>query len=346
MALRFSDVRDQIALIGPALDPGKVTVFSIFRDEMYFLPAFFDHYRGLGVEQFVIVDDHSEDGTTAYLDAQDDCIRVHSALRYGSEIEVLEPSGRKRMQRAGVYFKGAIPQALMPGRFTTYVDADEFLILPPGVSTLGEVEARLRADGDVAALAPMVEFFPADVAGFGVMDAPTTFTDLLARSPFFEAAPLIMPNPGVGKPTFLNQSKSVALMEAFDVLPAPPARSLVDRILGRKPKKSESFFQSARHKTPIVCHSEQTFMVGTHDTNRVASQTVMPALAHFVFTPQFGQKVQRALDWGSHAHGASKYRFYAALLKKMAVKPDAFLGPQSIRYEGPEQFMDAGLIRW
>lgn len=139
-------------------------MFSIFRDEMYFAPAFFAHYRAMGVEQFLIFDDKSTDGTSAFLDAQPDCIRITSDLRYGDEIVVKEAEGTRK-RRAGIYFKGAIPQVLMPGRFVTYVDADEFLILPPGVTRLDEITARLDAEGDTAGLCDAGRVLPARYRG-------------------------------------------------------------------------------------------------------------------------------------------------------------------------------------
>lgn len=346
MPLALVDAADLIRLSGALLDPGKTSVFSIFRDEMYFAPAFFAHYRAMGVEQFFIFDDKSTDGTTAFLDAQPDCIRITSDLRYGDEVLVNEPGG-KRKRRAGVYFKGAIPQVLMPGRFVTYVDADEFLILPPGVTRLDEITDRLDAEGATAAFATLVEFFPRDTSGFDTVDAPQGFDDLIAASPYFDAVPLLRPVPGEAAPEFLAQSKSVRLMEAFDLLPKEPPRKrgFWDRILGRK-RQDSSFHQSPRHKTPIVRHSETTFMVGTHNINHAPSMTVMPTIAHFVFTPQFGRKVARALEWGSHANGASKYRFYAALLERLGQQEDGFLEPHSVRYERPEQLIACGLMRW
>ncbi len=48
-------------------------MFSVVRNEMYFLPHFLQHYRTLGVRDFWFLDDRSEDGTREFLLAQSDC---------------------------------------------------------------------------------------------------------------------------------------------------------------------------------------------------------------------------------------------------------------------------------
>ena len=67
------------------------TLFAVMRNEMYFLPAFLAHYRALGVKQFVIVDDASDDGTTQYLAAQPDCCSGMSEHRYGARVSISDP---------------------------------------------------------------------------------------------------------------------------------------------------------------------------------------------------------------------------------------------------------------
>ncbi len=52
--------------------PGDILAFSTIRNEMARLPHFLDHYRALGVGQFLIVDNASDDGTADYLAAQPD----------------------------------------------------------------------------------------------------------------------------------------------------------------------------------------------------------------------------------------------------------------------------------
>ena len=62
--------RKQIASIVDRTDqiaPDAILAFVTVRNEMIRLPYFLDHYRGLGVDHFLIVDNGSDDGTAAFL---------------------------------------------------------------------------------------------------------------------------------------------------------------------------------------------------------------------------------------------------------------------------------------
>lgn len=52
----------------------QIVLFSTIRNEMDFLPWFFDYYRGIGVNRFVIIDNGSDDGSTEYAAQQNDAI--------------------------------------------------------------------------------------------------------------------------------------------------------------------------------------------------------------------------------------------------------------------------------
>ena len=47
----------------PMLGSYAATVCAIVHDEMFFLQAFLAHYRRLGADRFIILDDCSTDGT-------------------------------------------------------------------------------------------------------------------------------------------------------------------------------------------------------------------------------------------------------------------------------------------
>ena len=64
----LSAVADRTA----AIRPGDILAFVTVRNEILRLPHFFDHYRRLGVGHFLIVDNGSDDGSRAFLQAQPD----------------------------------------------------------------------------------------------------------------------------------------------------------------------------------------------------------------------------------------------------------------------------------
>ena len=60
----------------PMLGSYAATVCVIVHDEMFFLPAFLAHYRRLGADRFIVLDDRSTDGTRAFLAGEPDVMVV------------------------------------------------------------------------------------------------------------------------------------------------------------------------------------------------------------------------------------------------------------------------------
>src|SRR5579871_222638 len=58
-------------------------VLSVVRNESLRLPYLLTHYRRLGFDRFIFVDNGSTDGTTELLLQQPDCAVVHTKDRFG-----------------------------------------------------------------------------------------------------------------------------------------------------------------------------------------------------------------------------------------------------------------------
>ncbi|AWB50495.1 hypothetical protein HYN69_17935 (plasmid) [Gemmobacter aquarius] len=94
-----------------------VTVFAVVFNGIDYLDAFFDHYRRLGVRQFVIVDNGSNDGTREYLCAQPDVIAYDQTDSF-------------RASAHGVAWINPLIQTHAQGRWALFVDIDEHLVFP------------------------------------------------------------------------------------------------------------------------------------------------------------------------------------------------------------------------
>ena len=145
---------------GPRNEQG-IGLFSMVRDELYFLPRFFEHYRTLGVTDFAIYDDRSADGTTEYLVAQPDCTVVTGPYRFDTTFGVM-PTGLPK--KFFDYVKEVLPDSFFGGRWALTVDADEFLFLPSGFSDLGKFTAFLESEKRLYASGPMVDLYPQRLA--------------------------------------------------------------------------------------------------------------------------------------------------------------------------------------
>lgn len=331
-------------VVSGALDPARLTLFSTMKNEMGFLPAWLAHHRAIGFEQFLIWDDGSDDGSSDYLATQSDVVVMRSDLSFGALLRYRDPDGGEREERAGTYFKIALPHLFFDGAFVGYVDADEFLILPPGVASIAEVVARLAKGGAPSAVASVVEFFPAAASGLeGAL--PQSFAELLAAYPYFQCEALVDLQAGA-QPDLLGESKTSRLFRAFDVKPKVVRRGWQRIWMSSKDKKAQAFQKSPRHKTPLVRRDAQSRLTGSHYGNLPPSSEVLLTVAHFVFTAQFAAKIARATEWGAHANGAAKYRYYAELLENMRGVEDGFLDENSVAYDGPQQLIDCGLMRW
>src|SRR5579885_3673851 len=98
-----------------------LALFSVIRDEDYFLPFFFDHYRRLGVDTFLIYDDRSGEATRTFLEAQPDCSIVESGHSFGDVFGVGRSLGPRRLPTA---LREAAPMWAFPDRWVITVDAD------------------------------------------------------------------------------------------------------------------------------------------------------------------------------------------------------------------------------
>nr|WP_158965980.1 glycosyltransferase family 2 protein [Chachezhania sediminis] len=97
--------------------PGAILVFACVRNEAARLPYFLEHYRKLGVDHFLIVDNSSDDGTRAFLKAQPDL----SLWRTGSSYKAA---------RFGMDWLTWLMIRHGHDHWCLTVDADELLIYP------------------------------------------------------------------------------------------------------------------------------------------------------------------------------------------------------------------------
>jgi hypothetical protein len=97
--------------------PGRVVVFAVVFNGIDHLQPFLDHYRRLGVQGFVIVDNGSTDGTRELLAGQPDVL-LH------------DQPGSFRAAAHGVAWINPLIQEHARGRWALFVDIDEHLVYP------------------------------------------------------------------------------------------------------------------------------------------------------------------------------------------------------------------------
>lgn len=70
---RFASAVEHLHGAGFTVPKGEVLAIVLVRDGAYYLDAFFDYYRRLGIRHFAFIDNGSTDETIARIKQQDGC---------------------------------------------------------------------------------------------------------------------------------------------------------------------------------------------------------------------------------------------------------------------------------
>lgn len=130
------------------ISPGDILGIAVLRNEMARLPYFLQHYRDLGVSQFLIVDNESTDDSAAYLQEQPDVSLWQTGASY-------------RDSRFGVDWAGWLLMRYGHGHWCLTVDADEILTYPHADQrSLADLTRWLDQRGAKAFGAMMLDMYP------------------------------------------------------------------------------------------------------------------------------------------------------------------------------------------
>ena len=340
-AISATDLALSVAFDRPVRN-GPLTLFAVMRNEMYFLPAFLAHYRGLGIEQFVIVDDASDDGTGAYLASQPDCCRGITPIRFGAHVAITDPSHGGLSGRAGPILKRVVPDHYLHGRHVVIADADEFLLLPRAIPRLPDLVALMERRGWKSVASTLIDFYPATLAELEEPAPPADADELFRRFGLFDAVPFMSLLPG-RQPVKTGQTATERLFRLCGIRNVPPALDVLPRWLTERLPLGPP--GAAWFKTPVIRYDGATFMVASHAANVPPPPDIMLAMAHFKFNGDTWRKIQSAIRLRSHARKGQKYAHYEEMLRRMQQRGLDFAGSVTARYTGPEQLVSAGLMK-
>lgn len=142
--LHLRTVVDRTDTIAPA----DILAVVVLRNEITRLPYFLDHYRRLGVAQFLVVDNDSDDGSGDYLAAQPDVSLWHTTQSYHAA-------------RFGLDWLTWLQIKYAHGHWCLMVDADELLIYSGDEKhDLQDLTSCLDGQGRVGFGALMLDLYP------------------------------------------------------------------------------------------------------------------------------------------------------------------------------------------
>lgn len=131
-----------------AIRRGAILCFATMRNEAVRLPHFLDHYRRLGVDHFLIVDNGSDDGTA-------------EMLAEAPDVSLWRTESAYREARFGMDWLTLLQRRHGHGHWCLTVDADEILIYPEWERRgLGDLTAWLDREKIPAMGAVMLDLYP------------------------------------------------------------------------------------------------------------------------------------------------------------------------------------------
>ena len=335
---------DGLAPIGapPALAEGDIVALMVARNEALRLPSALRHLRSLGVDRVLIVDNRSTDGTRE-IAARDG--RVH----------LVDAPGSYAGSNFGVDWTNAVLDRYARGHWALVVDADELLVFP-GSDRPGALRALCRhldAIGSEALPTVLLDCFPEEP----LRDLRFRSGDeLLAAAPWFEPTPLrrepsehfpyVQQFGGLRERLFFPEADPrrpgrFAHQKLYNLFWRLPALRASERFRALAPKRSPN-----ATKVPLMKWREGAGLVSsTHMLRPMALAPEQPSgvLLHFKFLQDFHARAEDAVARGAHYDGSREYRRYLEALER---NPAFSLhSGRSVRYAGPDQLVELGLMR-
>ncbi len=153
------------------IKPSDIPLFCTVYNEMLRLPSLLEHYRKLGVTQFIFVDNNSDDGSSEFLLKQPDCYVFWTNDSY---------------DKAGagmLWLQYLIDKYIYLGQWSLVVDADELLIYPYYEQVkLPNLIAYLDKNNYEAIASYILDMFPQNVAKQLEISSDDS---LIEKCPFF-----------------------------------------------------------------------------------------------------------------------------------------------------------------
>lgn len=159
---------------------GALALYTCIRDEGGRLPWFFNYYRRLGVENFVVIDNGSTDGSTEYLLSQTGTTVFRTHDSYHGAF-------------SGMVWINHLKSKLSPAAWVLYADVDEALVYEGCErKSVADLAEALDMEGHEAFTAFMLDMFSTDAPE---KSGKAADVDYLTRYPLYLPQIRVTPKP-------------------------------------------------------------------------------------------------------------------------------------------------------
>lgn len=311
-AVRARRQLSDVALRVDRIRPGNILAFVVFRNEALRLPHFLDHYRALGVDHFLMIDNASTDAGPEIVGACDDVSLWRTTHGY-------------RASHFGLDWTNWLLLRYGAGHWCLTVDADEIFIYPDWRDRpLSDLVEWLDRSGRDAYGALMLDMFPKGPVNEG---AYTPGTDPFDHLQWFDDGPY--------------RAQRQRRLDNLWVQGGPRDRVFFAGTPERAP---------TLNKLPLVrWRRPYAYMNSTHAMlpprlNRLYDGPFQTqpggVLLHSKFLPDISDRASHEQSRAEHFGDPDKYSPYYDALKH---GPDLW-HPAAKQYKGWKQLADMGLI--
>lgn len=283
-----------------------ILLAACVRDEILRLPWFLEYHRALGVDQFLIIDNGSTDGTRELLESQDG-------------VTIFSAEGSYAQSRCGVDWLNEILDAHALGHWVLVLDADEQFVYPQSETvTLSRLTEYLENEGAEAMSAPMLDMYS---------KSPIAHTGYRQGQPFVEACPYF-------------DGEGYRFAELDNGLCSIRRGGARHRLFweGRDLEHASPFLG----KIPLIkWRKDLALEASTHIVRNAHLSRVTGAVLHFKFLQDFRGQAAIEVSRKEHFADARQYAAYNDRLSKDKALSAYY--PGSVHYEGSSQLVKLGL---
>lgn len=287
-----------------SISDSAILAFVCLRNERARLPYFLEYYRNLGVRNFFVVDNNSDDGSTDYLKRQSDVVYFWT-------------DGSYKSSAAGRYWTHELANHYGPDHWCLTLDVDELLIYP-GVESMDLISFTKYLDETGAE------------AMFGI------FLDMYSDKPLSETIYK------VGTP-FLDTCQYFDA-EGYDMKPQSsfPSPAVFGGPRRRQFWSDGNSGNGPAQRKHVLVKWKHGFSYhhSTHSMTDVALADVTSAVLHFKFFSSFADLAKSELERGDRVQTAD----YQAYTDKTKANDIEMYCDVSKKYESSRTLLKAGYL--